>query len=100
MSAELDAVLDACERPVEVVGDSPAAARIRARTVGGEHEGAPATVVETSGTAEGLERALLTVRDLGTVVLAGPAPVGPVSLDLHDQLHVRGITLVGVEPGA
>jgi threonine dehydrogenase-like Zn-dependent dehydrogenase len=56
----------------------------------------PTAIIETTGKPAALETALQRVDDLGTVVLAGPLPTRPLALDLYADLHVRGLTLVGV----
>jgi threonine dehydrogenase-like Zn-dependent dehydrogenase len=83
--------------PVEVVGETSLGEAVRAR-LGHRAAGAgrPAAVIETTGNRDEIEAALRRVDDLGTVVLAGPPPPGPVPLDLYADLHVRGLTLVGV----
>lgn len=80
--------------PVEVVGDDGLAQALRER-LGSRDADAdrPAVVIETAGTAGGLQAALERVDDLGVVLLAGPEPPGAVALDLYADLHVRGLTL-------
>ena len=96
-----DAIVDLLAREdgdIEIAGDGAAAAELR-RVLAGRlaRDGArPAIVVETSGTAEAVQAALARVAVLGTVVTAGPAPEGPVALDFYADLHVRGLTLIGV----
>jgi len=89
-------------RPIVVTGDGALARRLRdvvGAGVGAPSDGVrPGTVVETTGAVEEVARALSTVADLGMVVLVGPPPASGAALDLHDDLHVRGITLVGLEP--
>ena len=97
-AAVLDAVADS-PRPIEVVGDGAVATRLRASLglTGSATEEPPGTIIETTGAVDSLRDALARVANLGTIVLAGPCPaIG--ALDLHDDLHVRGITVVGVEP--
>jgi hypothetical protein len=97
------AVIGAAPGPVEVLGDGPFARALRARLGAGAPAGdaRPAVVVETSGDPAAIGAALARVDDLGTVVLAGPAAVAePVALDLYADLHVRGLTLVGVPVNA
>jgi threonine dehydrogenase-like Zn-dependent dehydrogenase len=83
---------------VAVVGAGGLARAVRHRlgeraSVGGER---PAAIVETSGTRDGIEAALRDVADLGTVVLAGPRPAEPFALDFYADLHVRGLTVMGI----
>ena len=94
--------LPAGEEPVEVLGDGPLARALRARlrleaTVLAP-DARPAVIVETTGDAAAIGAALARVADLGTVVLAGTCGAGsaPVALDLYADLHVRGLTVVGV----
>jgi hypothetical protein len=98
-------VVSSCPGPVEVSGDGERARRLT-ELVGGHPSGAgqvvaPGTVIDTTGTAEGLQRAFARVAALGTVILAGPEPIRPVALDLHDDVHVRGLTIIGLgaQPG-
>lgn len=85
-------------RPVEVAGSGGLADAIRAELGDGQgrSDERPGTVVETTGEVAGIQAALARVRDLGLVVLAvAPAPDAP-DLDLYADLHVRGLTVVGV----
>ena len=85
-------------RPVEVAGSGELAAAIRAELDGeqGSSEERPGTIVETTGEVAEIQAALARVRDLGLVVLAvAPAPDAP-DLDLYADLHVRGLTVVGI----
>ena len=45
-----------------------------------------------------IESALERVDDLGTIVLAGPLPDATVRLNLYADVHVRGLTLLGIPP--
>ena len=94
---EVVAALAAAAGPVEVVGDGALARALRTR-LGDARDARPAAIVETSGDGQAIQEALRRVAPLGTVVLAGPPPAGPVALDLYADLHVRGLTLVGVPP--
>lgn len=85
--------------PVEVVGAGPLADALRARFDAGPSaagDALPAVVIETTGNPEAVRAALERVADLGTVVLAGPPQPAPAPLDLYSDVHVRGLTLVGV----
>ncbi|MEY2522866.1 MAG: hypothetical protein QOJ66_1431 [Ilumatobacteraceae bacterium] len=87
---------------VEVVGAGALAGEVR-RLLGERArvprmDERPTAIIETSGEPAALETALQRVDDLGTVVLAGPLPTRPLALDLYVDLHVRGLTLVGVSP--
>jgi threonine dehydrogenase-like Zn-dependent dehydrogenase len=84
--------------PVEVIGSGELAAAVRAELGVPSHatQERPGTIVETTGEVAEIQAALARVRDLGTVVLAAaPAPTEP-DLDLYADLHVRGLTVVGV----
>jgi threonine dehydrogenase-like Zn-dependent dehydrogenase len=84
---------------VEVLGGGELAESLRSR-LGARAAGhsRPGAVIETTGDSEAIAHALRTVADLGTVVLAGPPPAGGAALDLYADLHVRGLTLVGLAP--
>ena len=104
MQAVADAIA-ASHGPVEVLGDSTFARQLRVRLgAGAVAIGVrPAVVVETSGDATSLGAALERVADLGTVVLASPGGArdpleSTAALDLYADLHVRGLTIVGVPP--
>lgn len=86
------------EGAVEVTGESDLARGLRDRLASrSPREGLPpASIVETTGEPDAVRGALERVDDLGTVVLAGPIAEGAVSLDLYADLHVRGLTVVGV----
>lgn len=85
-------------KPVAVLGEGALGDRLRdalaSPAMGTTSR--PATVVETTGSGAGLEAALALVGDLGTVVLAGPVAAEAMTLDLYTDLHVRGLTLVGL----
>jgi threonine dehydrogenase-like Zn-dependent dehydrogenase len=96
------AALPAGIGPVEVLGETGLAdaVRVRLAETQGPRGGRPAAVIDTTGEPRHIEAALRRVADLGTVVLAGPLPSGPVQLDLYADLHVRGLTVIGVpSPG-
>lgn len=58
----------------------------------------PSVVIELTGNDDSIRSALHRVRDLGTIVLAGPQPSAPLALDLYSDLHVRGLTVIGLSP--
>jgi threonine dehydrogenase-like Zn-dependent dehydrogenase len=80
------------------MGEGALAERLRSglEVTSANDNAAPATVVETTGTVAGLEEALAVIGDLGTIVLAGPAPTEPATIDCYPDLHLRGITVIGV----
>jgi hypothetical protein len=55
----------------------------------------PAVIVDTIGSDEAIAEATRSVADLGTIVLAAPTEPS-VALDLYPDVHLRGLTLVGV----
>ena len=56
----------------------------------------PAAIVEATGEAANIREACGRVEDLGIVVLAGETNRRAVELNLYPDVHVRGLTLVGV----
>ncbi|MEA2282213.1 MAG: hypothetical protein QOK21_2820 [Solirubrobacteraceae bacterium] len=83
---------------VAVEGDGPRAGALRSLLAvrlanAGQR---PAVIIETTGEEAAIQRALAAVDDLGTVVLAGPAPARDFPLDLYPDVHLRGLTLLGV----
>jgi threonine dehydrogenase-like Zn-dependent dehydrogenase len=88
--------------PIQVIGSSALADEIRRllsdRGRLASDQASPGVIIETTGEPAAIEGALGRVADLGTVVLAGPAVDGPIRLDLYPDLHVRGLTLVGILP--
>jgi threonine dehydrogenase-like Zn-dependent dehydrogenase len=107
VTVAVDAVLQAVgpsAAPVEVVGEGPLARALQERLAGrlATSDARPAVVVETTGSGEAVAQALSSVADLGLVVLAGPSAEGGGALDFYEDLHVRGLTLVGIpeaDPG-
>jgi threonine dehydrogenase-like Zn-dependent dehydrogenase len=82
---------------VEVLGEGDLAESLRARLgalAAGQSQ--PGAVIETTGEPDAIADALKRVADLGTVVLAGPPSADAGALDLYADLHVRGLTLVGL----
>jgi hypothetical protein len=80
---------------VEVRGDGAIASLVRS-LLSGEHADAPELIVEATGRPEAILSATRDVADLGTLVLAGPTDAEPLTIDLYPDVHVRGLTLVGV----
>lgn len=58
----------------------------------------PRAIVDTTGRSAAIGDATRRVAVLGTVVLVGESSSGSVALDLYPDVHVRGLTLVGVAP--
>lgn len=94
------AALSAEAGSVEVVGESALAESIRSRL---DREpppgGRPSAIVDATGNLEAVRRAMERVADLGTVVLAAPLDGSSAYLDLYADLHVRGLTVIGVSVG-
>lgn len=86
---------------VEVLGESALAHSIRAR-LGARNvpDGQrPDAVVDATGDPQRIQSAMARVGDLGAIVLAAPVPRTPARLDLYADLHVRGLTLIGIAAG-
>jgi hypothetical protein len=96
VGAILDA-LPATAGPVEILGDGALAGRLRSRLPQGP--GRPTAVIDTTGDPAAVRDALGRVADLGTVVLARPLPATGTA-DLYGDLHVRGLTVIGVPEAA
>jgi hypothetical protein len=72
---------------VEDVSERPSAERPRA-------------IVETTGEPGAILDATRRVADLGIVVLVGETLDRRVQIDLYPDVHVRGLTLLGVSPAS
>lgn len=97
-AADILAALPDVSGPIEIVGEGPLADELRAR-LGDRarlHPDGPSAIIDTTGDAAAVVSALQRVDDLGTVVLAGPQRSKPVALDLYADVHVRGLTIIGV----
>ena len=103
MSAAIaEAVIAAlpAEGSVEVTGTGELATGLRSRLrerTGGAHDRVGAAV-DTTGDLGLIADLLTRLDDLGTLVLAGPPAPEPPALDLYADLHVRGLTVVGIAP--
>ncbi len=53
-------------------------------------------MIETTGDPEAVVAATRRLSDLGTIVLAGEPLDRRLRIDLYDDVHVRGLRLVGV----
>jgi hypothetical protein len=60
-----------------------------------ESQDRPSVIVDTIGSDEAIAEATRAVADLGTIVLAAPTEPS-ISLDLYPDVHLRGLTLVGL----
>jgi hypothetical protein len=83
-----------------VVGTGTVARQVRrllaARGVPEPEDAAPDAIVETTGDPTSIAEALRHAASLGTIVLVGEPLGRDASFDLYSDLHVRGLTLVGV----
>ena len=94
----LDALPEASDR-IEILGEGPLADDLRTRL--GDRarphpDAPPSAIIDTTGDAAAVVSTLRRVEDLGTVVLAGPPASKAVALDLYSDVHVRGLTIIGV----
>jgi hypothetical protein len=90
---------------VEVTGSGLTAHQVRALLGNGspassEHArfARPSAIVETTGAAPVIIEATKRLADLGTLVLVGESPTYELEMNLYPDVHVRGLTLVGVPP--
>jgi hypothetical protein len=87
---------------VEVVGEGLIARQVRqlVDAVGGERPAAerPAAIVDMTGVPEAIVDATCRLADLGILVLVGERPDAPLELNLYPDVHLRGLTVVGVAP--
>ena len=84
---------------VEISGSGVVAALVETqlRALGlevGNHE-RPELIVDTTGSPAQIAAAFRRLADLGTLVLVGESPA-TADLDLYADVHVRGLTVVGV----
>jgi hypothetical protein len=80
-----------------VLGDGLLASRIRTRIATTDDTGVPpALVVETTGSPAGTSQACSIAADLGTVLLAATPLDGTMPYDLYQDVHRRGLSLIGV----
>lgn len=85
---------------VDVVGSGVIARVVRTLIGDGAAQGAgrPSAIVEASGDPAAIVDATRRVADLGSVVLVGEALGRRTDVNLYTDVHVRGLTLVGVPP--
>jgi hypothetical protein len=94
--AATDALRGMSPEGVEVVGAGILAALV-ARVLGPRSgEGAPTVMLDTSGSSARIRDALEQCDRLGTVLLAAPPVEAEVDARTYTDLHVRGLTIVGV----
>lgn len=88
--------------PVAITGRGLVARRVRAlvaERLSLERNEPPRAIVETTGDPTAILDATRRVAELGIVVLAGETHGrGAVELDFYPDVHVRGLTLVGLAP--
>jgi hypothetical protein len=95
------AAVEGLPSPVDVTGNGLIARQLRmllgdnGRAAGDEP---PKAIVDTTGDQAVIADATRRLADLGTFVLAGESLGGKVELNLYPDVHVRGLTLVGVAP--
>ena len=85
----------------EVLGSGIVAEAIRSRLSGRLLEPAstsPQAIVDTTGRPDVLLDATRRLADGGTLVLAGEPGADPLSIDLYQDVHRRGLEVVGVGP--
>jgi hypothetical protein len=58
----------------------------------------PGAIIDTTGDPRVIVDATRRIADLGTIVLVGESLGRRVELNLYPDVHVRGVTLVGVAP--
>jgi threonine dehydrogenase-like Zn-dependent dehydrogenase len=87
---------------IEVVGSGLIALQARALLGGrfGLSTEQPRAIVDTTGDPEVIVDATRRIAALGTVVLAGEGLGRKAEMNLYPDVHVRGLTLVGVRPAS
>jgi hypothetical protein len=89
-----DALADASS-DMEVTGDGAVARSLRRLHCASQPVASPSTIVDLTGDPAVIRDALGRLEDLGTLLL-GRDPVGTLDLDLYQDVHVRGLRVVGV----
>ena len=90
------AVRGAPDGSVQVLGEGPLAEHVGRLLPTRFGSGRPQAVIETTGSEANVERAISDVETLGTVVLAAPVDAGVVNVSGYTDIHVRGLTVVGL----
>jgi threonine dehydrogenase-like Zn-dependent dehydrogenase len=95
-----DAVKDIRPQSVEIIGAGLIAQQVRllVGTDSDTSEERPRAIIDTTGDPSVIAGATRRVADLGTIVLAGESLGRQFELNLYPDVHVRGLTLVGVAP--
>jgi hypothetical protein len=86
---------------VEVTGNGLVAAQVRALIgddVRADGVEPPTTIVDTTGDPAVIADSTRRLANLGTLVLVGESIGRKVALNLYQDVHLRGLTLVGVAP--
>ena len=90
------AVRDAPEGSVQVLGEGLLAEHVGRLLPTRSGSGRPQAVIETTGREANVQRAITDVETLGTVVLAAPVDAEVVNVSGYTDIHVRGLTVVGL----
>jgi hypothetical protein len=103
--AAVAAVEDAASDSVEVTGSGLIARQVRALLGNGSSASGqsapierPTAVIDTTGDASVIVDATRRLVDLGTLVLVGESLGYELEMNLYPDVHVRGLTLVGIPP--
>jgi hypothetical protein len=102
--AAVASVADVAPDSIEVIGSGLIALYVR-ELLGGSLEGdrsqhlvKPKAIIDTTGDPSVIVDATRLIADLGTVVLVGEGLGRRLELNLYPDVHLRGLTLVGVSP--
>jgi predicted dehydrogenase len=92
----LAAVNGGLDGAVQVIGDGPLAEQVERLLPADRGSGRPRAVIETTGSEANVRRAISDVETLGTVVLAAPVDAELIEVAGYADIHVRGLTVVGL----
>lgn len=87
--------------PVEVIGVGLIAQQVRALVAGRLRAGRderPKVIVDVTGDPAVISDATRRLANLGTLVLVGESLGQSLELNLYPDVHVRGLTLIGIPP--
>lgn len=90
------AVRSAPDGGVQVLGEGPLAEHVGRLLPTRFGSGRPHAMIETTGSEANVQRAISDVETLGTVVLAAPVDAEVVNVSGYTDIHVRGLTVVGL----
>jgi predicted dehydrogenase len=90
------AVTDAHDGRVSVIGEGPLAEHVERLLPAHSGSARPRAIIETTGSGVNVKRAISEVETLGTVVLAAPVDAAVVDVSGYADIHVRGLTVVGL----